>query len=105
MDTTAARASRPLGAQVALLAWRRTALRLGVLSVVAARFLADSAGVAAVALGAAGIAVAVTVHASSNRAYRRAHDHGVSAWRRNTLLAGFVALAGASSLWWVLVPG
>lgn len=55
-----------------LLAWRRTALSLGLAGVVAARLTLDSYGPAAVTLGVAGLLLAAAAYLAAARRYRRA---------------------------------
>lgn len=62
-------------AERTLLAWRRTALLLGVASVVGARVLADSVGPAAFAVGLLGVALAVAAHGHASARYRQGRTH------------------------------
>jgi hypothetical protein len=94
---------RPLAAQLALLSWRRTALEVGVVSVVAARVFATEASLWAVALGLAGVALALAVHASASKAFREGEDHGRHAVGRNVALTAFVVTVGVAALCWVVL--
>jgi hypothetical protein len=94
--------TRPLAAQVGLLAWRRTALEVGVVSVIAARVFAKEASAWAVVLGLAGVVLALAVHASASRAYRDGDDYGHHALGRNAALTAFVIVVGIAALWWVM---
>jgi uncharacterized membrane protein YidH (DUF202 family) len=56
-----------------LLAWRRTALALGVGSAVGARLALPVLGAGAVVLGLLGAVAAVAAYAAASRRYQRAH--------------------------------
>ena len=56
-----------------LLAWRRTALALGVGSAVGARLTLPVLGAGAVVLGLAGAAAAFAAYVSASRRYHRSH--------------------------------
>lgn len=74
-----------------LLAWRRTALALGVGGVVGGRLALDVLGLAAVVLAVAVIAAALIAYLGAAERYRRTHAHLVS--RAAGLPGGGVPLA------------
>ncbi|MGF3056024.1 DUF202 domain-containing protein [Microbacterium sp. YY-01] len=58
-----------------LLAWRRTALALGLGGVAATRFTAHELGIAAVGAGIAGLVMAVVAYLLASARYSRVHRH------------------------------
>ncbi|WP_062072646.1 hypothetical protein [Demequina sediminicola] len=93
------------------LAWRRTAIRIGAVSVVGAQLLALVYGGSAYALGLVGVAVGVMLHVSVSRQYvhhARAvragvHDSGMATARtRVALLSLFALVSGVGTLAWLL---
>lgn len=63
-----------LQAERTLLSWRRTCLALGVASAGVIRFTATEFGVAGVAVGSLGVALAAGALLAAPLGYRRAHD-------------------------------
>ncbi|WP_084076673.1 hypothetical protein [Demequina sp. NBRC 110057] len=97
-------------ATLTVLAWRRTALRVAVGAVVAARLLTSEFGGAVVVAGLVGVAIALTVHASASAAYLRIvkrASRGESPGGiarpgiRIGALAGFTLAVGLAGLAWV----
>jgi uncharacterized membrane protein YidH (DUF202 family) len=93
-----------LPAERTLLAWRRTALAVAVVSAVAIRFTAPTIGWVAVAGGAVGVALALIAYIGMAHRYRHVHRtlhqtarHPATGWPTTTLalaalLLGFAAL-------------
>ena len=92
------------GAERTLLAWRRTALAIGVGFAVAARLLLDSLGGLAVVGGLVGMTLAVAGYVAASIRYRRtlraveAEAALPAAGGGLALLAGSVTLLGAAAL-------
>ena len=85
-------------AQSVLLAWRRTALEIGIVSIVGARYLAEHLSGWIAVVGAVGVVLALTLHAAAGRVYRGGveTERGVSV--RFGALTAFVALLGVAAL-------
>jgi len=85
-------------AQEVLLAWRRTALEIGIVSIVGARYLADELSPWIAGLGLVGVVLALALHGAAGRVYRG----GVEIDRRITVrhgaLTAFVASLGVAAL-------
>lgn len=75
-----------------VLSWRRTALAIGVGSVLGARLLADTMGPAVFAVGLLGLAFAIAAHGGASAAYRRAARPNVAA--SDQVIASTTRLAG-----------
>lgn len=90
-----------------LLAWRRTALAVAVVSAVGVRFTAPSLGWLALALGAVGVLLAMVVYAAIGVRYRRVHrslspsDGLEASGRPHLVLALAVAILGLAALGYV----
>lgn len=100
-----ARRNQPSGAESLLLSWRRTALEVGIVSVVAARYLGNHASPWFALLGFGGVALALALHATASRAYRDVDTPRTRASGRLAALAVFVAALGGAGLLWVLLAG
>ncbi|WP_210480150.1 DUF202 domain-containing protein [Naasia sp. SYSU D00948] len=85
-----------------LLAWRRTALALGVGSVVGARLALPVLGAAAVGIGVAGAASALVAYVLAARRYRRQHR---ALTAEEELPGGGLALAALAAAAAVLAAG
>ncbi|MCB2412330.1 hypothetical protein LGT39_05645 [Demequina sp. TTPB684] len=105
--------SNHLAAGQTLLAWRRTALQVAVLGIVAARLLTDRFGIGVVIASVVGVAVGVLVHASAGHAYGEATGRGGHLNRRGkatvakpqvrlAMLAGLTLAVGVGALVWIL---
>jgi uncharacterized membrane protein YidH (DUF202 family) len=85
-----------------LLAWRRTALALGVGSAVGARLALPVLGAAAVVVGVLGSAVALGAYVLAAGRYRRHHEALAAGEEElpggGLALAGFAAVAGVLAL-------
>jgi uncharacterized membrane protein YidH (DUF202 family) len=84
-----------------LLSWRRTALLIGVASVLSARLLADAVGPVIFAVGLLGVALAIAAHGNASARYRQSqipvgsgHRVAIASPRRlATMSAAVVTLA------------
>jgi uncharacterized membrane protein YidH (DUF202 family) len=92
-----------------LLAWRRTALAVTVVSAAGVRFTAGVIGWPAVVLGAAGVALGLVAYAVTGIRYRQVHRHLLDAdrfpgngWPQLTLTAATL-LMGLTALTYVLL--
>lgn len=90
-----------------LLAWRRTCLAFGVVSLVAMRFTVEAAGVLAVFAGVLGAGLAVSAYIAAAIGYRRANtalrstgslDHGAAPIALATAAALVLGVACAAYL-------
>jgi uncharacterized membrane protein YidH (DUF202 family) len=106
--------SRTRAAEETLLAWRRTALQLGIGAVIGARTLAQHIGPAVIVAALAAVALAVVVHASASRAYSQAtKDSGEISPRalsqleapetRLALIASAAVCVGLLASAWILI--
>ena len=86
------------GAKTVLLSWRRTALELGIVSIVAARYLGESANPWFGLLGVFGIAIAIALHAAANRVYNGGVDTSRGVALRHNALVGLVIAMGLAGL-------
>jgi len=95
-----------------LLAWRRTALALGVVSAVAARFTLEQLGLFAVLGGATGVALSAVGYLGARKRYRRMHSSlssnepvlAGSSWPLFALAASVIFL-GVAAMVYVLLAG
>ncbi len=97
-----------LQAERTLLAWRRTALSLGVASAVALRLAAPEFGAVAVLIGVAALLLCFAVYVAVSARYRRAHTSLVQQehLRTDGMTIAFVsaatfALSGLALVWLV----
>lgn len=99
-----------------LLAWRRTALQVAALGIVAARLLTERLGAGVIVASVLCVLMAAVVHASAGRAYGRATGGVGSVGPRGqagvahpqvrlAVLAGLTALVGVGALVWILRGG
>lgn len=86
------------GAQSVLLAWRRTALEIGIVSIVGARYLAEQLNPWIALVGVAGVVLALVLHAGANRVYRDGVDTSRGIAFRHGALIGFAGLLGVAAL-------
>lgn len=98
-----------LQAERTLLAWRRTALALAVVSAAGTRFTAPILGWASVAVGAVGVALAAVAYFATGIRYRQVHHalrqsarHPGNGWPA-TALSAAAALIGTAALTYILV--
>lgn len=83
------------------LSWQRTVLALAVASAAGVRYVAETAGLAAVLAGISGLVLAILAYIGAKLRYRRAHDelvrsgtlHSTSAWALAALAASAFMLA------------
>jgi uncharacterized membrane protein YidH (DUF202 family) len=104
-----------LAATQTVLAWRRTALQVGIAAVVAARLLSQSVGPAVILAALIGVAVAIAVHASASAAYAQGTTAGgghvsergkvriAHAQVRLTLVAAVAVVVAIAGLTWILI--
>lgn len=92
-----------------LLAWRRTALAVAVVSAAGIRFTAPVMGWLAIVLGAVGACLAATAYLGTGIRYRQLHDHlyehhthPADGWAPTTLSLA-VGLLGLLALSYVLL--
>ena len=93
-----------------LLAWRRTALGITVLSAVCVRFTAFSWGLPAVLIGLVGVILGLLAYLVTGHRYRRVHHHLVrtdqhpgNGWPQICLSAAALLL-GITALLYILLP-
>ena len=102
---------RGLQLERTLLAWRRTALALGLSSLLALRFTSEQFGVVAIIVGIVGVLLAAAAYLASTRRYRRIHAGLTGSGALSTggasaaFTAAIVILTGIASLGYVIGRG